>query len=285
MTPANSPPDNRVSGDRLSEDHHSLIPFNPLILFRWVGRGVLAACRATGASSLFAIRALYASATPPIYWGQIGGQLIRVGYYSLPVIGMTAIFIGAALALNIYAGGARFNAEQFVPQIVVLGIVRELGPVIAGLMAAGRVSAGIAAEIGTMRVTEQIDALRTLSTDPMRYLIAPRVMACLIALPLLTLIADIIGVAGGYLVGITSLGFNGPTYLRNTLDFLETTDVVLGLTKSAVFGLVIALMGAFHGFTSQGGARGVGRATTNAVVSASVLILAANYLITTLFVG
>lgn len=280
MTPANSHPDNRVSDHR-----DSRTPFNPLMLFRWVGAGVLSACRSTGATSLFTARALYALATPPIFWGQIAGQLVRVGYYSLPVVGLTAIFIGAALALNIYTGGSRFNAEQFVPQIVVLGIVRELGPVIAGLMAAGRVSAGIAAEIGTMRVTEQIDALRTLSTDPMRYLIAPRLAACLIALPLLTVIADIIGVAGGYLVGITSLGFNGPTYLRNTLDFLETSDVVLGLTKSAVFGLIIALMGAFHGFTSQGGARGVGRATTNAVVSASVLILAANYLITTLFVG
>ncbi|MBY0563285.1 MAG: ABC transporter permease [Hyphomonadaceae bacterium] len=249
-----------------------------------IGRGTLAALAETGRFSLFATRAAASVFSPPFFLGQFARQCLQIGYFSLPVIGLTAVFIGAALALNIYVGGARFNAEQFVPNIVVLGITRELGPVLAGLMLAGRVSAGIAAEIGTMRVTEQIDAMNTLSTDPFKFLIAPRVLAATLTLPLLVIIADIIGVMGGYLVAVNSLGFNGATYLRNTIDFLEVQDVVIGLVKAAVFGFIIASMGAYQGYNSSGGALGVGRATTNAVVGAIVLILAVNYLITAFFV-
>ena len=186
------------------------------------------------------------------------------------------------LALQIYIGGARFNAESIVPNIVVLGITRELGPVIASLMVAGRVAAAIAAEIGTMRVTEQIDALRTLSTNPFKYLVAPRLIAGVIALPLLVLIADIIGVMGGWLVATQGLGFNSSVYIQNSYDFVEMGDVLSGLYKAAVFGFIIAMMGCYQGFNSKGGAQGVGRATTNAVVFASILILAANYLMTSL---
>jgi phospholipid/cholesterol/gamma-HCH transport system permease protein len=220
---------------------------------------------------------------PPFYGSQFARQMLRIGWLSLPVVGLTAVFIGAALALNIYPGGARFNAEQFVPNIVVLGITRELGPVLAGLMLAGRVSAGLAAEIGTMRVTEQIDALSTLSTDPMRFLIAPRLVAAVATFPILVLVADIIGVMGGYLVGIGALGFNGAIYLRNTLDFVEAGDVALGLVKAAAFGFIVAVMGCYFGFRSSGGALGVGRAATNAVVVSAVLILAANFIITSLW--
>ncbi|HVK81298.1 MAG TPA: ABC transporter permease [Verrucomicrobiae bacterium] len=237
-----------------------------------------------GRFSIFAMRAVAAIFTPPVFLGQLGRQCFQIGYLSLPVIGLTAVFIGAALALNIYVGGARFNAESFVPNIVVLGITRELGPVLAGLMLAGRVSAGIAAEIGTMRVTEQIDAMTTLSTDPFKFLIAPRVLAAVLTLPVLVAVADVIGVMGGYLVAVNSLGFNGAAYLRNTVNFLEVQDVVLGLTKTAVFGFIIAVMGAYQGYNSSGGALGVGRATTNAVVGAIVLILAVNYIITAFFV-
>jgi phospholipid/cholesterol/gamma-HCH transport system permease protein len=250
-----------------------------------IGRTTLDIFADIGRFSRFTAMATHACFRPPWFWSQLYRQLLRIGYFSLPVIGLTAIFIGAALALNIYIGGARFNAEQFVPNIVVLGITRELGPVLAGLMLAGRVSAGIAAEIGTMRVTEQIDAMTTLSTDPFRFLIAPRVIAATATLPLLVLVADIIGVMGGWLVGVNSLGFNGVTYLRNTLDFLQPVDVILGLVKAAVFGFIIGVMGAYHGFGSAGGALGVGRATTNAVVGSIVLILAANYLITALFLA
>jgi phospholipid/cholesterol/gamma-HCH transport system permease protein len=250
-----------------------------------IGRAVLAILRETGRLANFAGMAILACLRPPWFVSQIGAQFMRIGYYSLPVIGLTAVFIGAALALNIYTGGARFNAEQFVPNIVVLGITRELGPVLAGLMLSGRVSAGIAAEIGTMRVTEQIDAMSTLSTDPFRFLVAPRVLAATLTLPLLVLVADIIGVMGGWLVGTGSLGFNGTIYLRNTLEFLEAEDVTLGLVKAAAFGFIIAVMGAYQGYRSSGGALGVGRAATNAVVGATVLILAANYIITALFVA
>lgn len=253
-------------------------PFAP------IGRGVLAVLAETGRFSAFTGRAAASCFAPPFFVSQVLRQCMAIGYYSLPVIGLTAVFIGAALALNIYVGGARFNAESFVPNIVVLGITRELGPVLAGLMLAGRVSAGIAAEIGTMRVTEQLDAMTTLSTDPFKFLIAPRVLAATLTLPLLVIVADIIGVMGGYLVAVNSLDFNGATYLRNTFDFLENEDVVLGLIKAAVFGFIIAAMGAYQGYNSSGGALGVGRATTNAVVGSIVLILAVNYLITAFFV-
>lgn len=249
-----------------------------------IGRAVIAILSETGRFAAFAGRAIMSCFAPPIFFGQLARQCAQIGYFSLPVVGITAVFIGAALALNIYVGGARFNAEQFVPNIVVLGITRELGPVLAGLMLAGRVSAGIAAEIGTMRVTEQIDAMGTLSTDPFRFLVAPRVLAATLCLPLLVVAADIIGVMGGYLVAVNTLDFNGHTYLRNTFEFMEPQDVTLGLVKAAVFGFIIATVGAYQGYNSKGGALGVGRATTNAVVGSIVLILAINYLITAFFV-
>jgi len=187
------------------------------------------------------------------------------------------------LALQSYTGFARFSAEGAVATVVVLSITRELGPVLAGLMVAGRIGASMAAEIGTMRVTEQIDALTTLSTNPYKYLVAPRILAGIISLPFLVLIGDIIGVFGGYIVGVYKLGFNAGTYLQRTIEFLEPIDVISGLVKAAVFGFLVALMGCYHGYRSGRGAQGVGAATTNAVVSASILILVANYGITTLF--
>jgi phospholipid/cholesterol/gamma-HCH transport system permease protein len=250
---------------------------------RAVGRSTIDALNTAGAVTLFAARGVAAVFSPPWFAGQLGRQLLAVGYFSLPVVGLTAVFTGAALALNIYTGGGRFNAEQIMPQIVALGLTRELGPVLAALMLAGRVSAAIAAEIGAMRATEQIDALHTLSTDPFRYLIAPRLLATVLALPVLTLVADIIGIGGGWLVATRTLGFNAAVYVRNTWDFLQSWDVVSGLIKAAVFGFIVALMGCYHGFHASGGARGVGRATTHAVVSAAILIFAADYLLTTAF--
>ncbi len=200
-------------------------------------------------------------------------------------MGLTAFFTGGALALQIYVGSNRFGVESVVPNIVVLGITRELGPVIAGLMVAGRVAAAIAAEIGTMRVTEQIDALTTLSTNPIKYLVVPRLVAAVVTLPVLVLVADSIGVFGGYVVATESLGFNGPIYLKNTVDFVTHADVTSGVIKIAVFGFIIALMGCYNGFHSKGGAQGVGAATTNAVVSSSILILAANYFLTSILFG
>jgi len=216
------------------------------------------------------------------YFKLIFRQIIFIGYYSLPVVGLTAIFSGAVLALQSYTGFSRFNAESSIAAVVVLSITRELGPVLAGLMVSGRVGAAIAAEIGTMKVSEQIDALKTLCVNPMKYLIAPRVIAGVISLPILVLLADIIGVMGGYFVSIYKLGFSSQLYLQNTIAFLEVKDVVSGLIKATVFGFIITVMGCYNGYYSNGGAVGVGRATTNAVVSSSILILLANYLITEL---
>ena len=223
--------------------------------------------------------------TPPFYPRLILRQFLQIGFYSLPVVGLTAIFSGAVLALQSYSGFSRFNAESTIATVVVLSITRELGPVLAGLMVAGRVGASMAAEIGTMKVTEQLDALRTLSTNPFKYLVAPRVIAGVLMLPLLVLIADIIGVMGGYLVSVHALGFSPGPYIANTFKFLETIDVVSGLTKSAFFGFVISIMGCYFGYNSKGGAEGVGIATTNAVVAASIVILLLNYIITGIFFG
>jgi phospholipid/cholesterol/gamma-HCH transport system permease protein len=208
---------------------------------------------------------------------------MQIGWFSLPVVGLTALFTGGALALQIYSGGARFNAESVVPSIVAIGMVRELGPVLGGLMVAARVASSIAAEIGTMKVTEQIDALVTLSTDPIRYLAVPRVLAATLVMPILVAVGDTIGIMGGWLVGTTRLNFNSATYIRNTVEFLEVWDVGSGLVKGAAFGFIVALMGCYHGMNSARGAQGVGAATKAAVVSASVMILAANYLLTEVF--
>ncbi len=249
-------------------------------IFAPIGRAFLTLLAQTGRLSLFTFNAVTSVVRPPIYLPLILQQMMRIGYFSLPVVGLTAFFTGGVLALQIYIGGNRYGAEAIVPQIVVLGITRELGPVIAGLMVAGRVAAAIAAEIGTMRVTEQIDALTTLATNPVKYLVVARLVAPLLSMPLLVAVADSIGVFGGYVVATESLNFNGAVYIKNTVDFMTHSDVYSGLIKAAVFGFIIALMGCYNGFHSKGGAQGVGTATTNAVVSASILILAANYVLT-----
>ncbi len=199
------------------------------------------------------------------------------------MVALTAVFSGMVIALQSFTGFSRFNAESAVASIVVLSVVRELGPVLAGLMVAGRVGAAMAAEIGTMRVTDQIDALGTLSTNPMKYLVAPRLLAGMLALPLLVVVADVLGVLGGYIIATLKIGLNPHAYLQNTFDFMTTADVVSGLAKAAVFGFLIALMGCYHGYNSRGGAQGVGAATTSAVVVASILILASDYVLTELF--
>ena len=223
------------------------------------------------------------SVTPPFYPSLILKQMVYIGYYSLPIVGLTAIFSGAVLALQSYSGFSRFNAESSIAIVVALSVTRELGPVFAGLMVAGRVGAAMAAEIGTMKVTEQIDALKTLSTNPFKYLIAPRVIAAVITLPFLVIVADIIGIMGGYLVSIHSLGFSSGPYIRNTFEFLEVMDIVSGLIKSMFFGFTIAIMGCYWGYNSKGGAEGVGIATTNAVVSSSIVVLLLNYILTSWF--
>ena len=248
-----------------------------------IGRATMSLFGLIGQVTLFALSAITHIFRPPFYAREFAVALLNIGWLSLPVVGLTAIFTGGALALQIYDGGSRFSAEAVVPQIVAIGMVRELGPVLVGLMVAARVTSSIAAEIATMKVTEQIDALTTLSTHPMKYLTAPRLLAAILVVPALVAIGDIIGIYGGFLVGTQQLGFNPSTYVRNTVDFLQQSDIVSSLIKGAVFGGIAATMGCYYGMNSGRGAQGVGRATKASVQAAAVLILAANFLLTSLF--
>lgn len=245
-----------------------------------IGRATLGLLAAIGRIAMFAGQTLGHMVRGPFYLRELAIAFLNIGWLSLPVVGLTSLFTGGALALQIYAGGARFNAEAVVPQIVAIGMVRELGPVLVGLMIAARVTSSIAAEIATMKVTEQIDALVTLSTHPMKYLTVPRVLAATIVVPALVAIGDIIGIFGGYAVATGTLGFNPAAYIRNTVDFLEMKDVVSSLAKGAMFGFIAALMGCYYGINSGRGAQGVGRATKGSVEAAAVLILAANFVLT-----
>ena len=250
-----------------------------------LGRATFSTLAAIGRIAIYAAVTLYHLIRPPFYRREFFTALMQVGWLSLPVVGLTAIFTGGALALQIYAGGQRFSAEAVVPQIVAIGMVRELGPVLVGLMIAARVTSSIAAEIATMKVTEQIDALTTLSTNPMKYLTVPRVLAGFLTVPLLVGIGDIIGIMGGFLVSTEQLGFNRASYIKNTIDFLQTPDVVSSLIKGAVFGFIATLIGCYYGMNSGRGAQGVGSATKNAVATASILILAANFVLTSVMFG
>ena len=258
---------------------------NPL---RTIGAATLGMLGTIGQLTLFMLNSVSHFVRPPIYFRLIGRQMIDVGYYSLPVVGLTTLFSGMVIALQSYTGATRVTADaalENVTAVVVLSITRELAPVLAGLMVAGRIGASMAAEIGTMRVTEQIDALTTLSTNPIKYLVVPRIIAGLTMLPLLVLVGDVIGVFGGYVIGVFKLDFNPALYIQKTYNFLEYIDVVSGLVKAAVFGFVVTLLGCYMGYHSNGGAQGVGAATTNAVVASAILILILNYLISQLFFG
>ena len=255
---------------------------NPLAA---IGRASLDLVAEIGAIATFALRGGFGWAAGPFFTREFLSAALRIGFNSLPVVGLTAIFTGAALALNIYDGSARFNAETFLPQILSVSIVRELGPGFAALMVAGRSSSGMAAELGAMRVSDQIDAMRTLAVDPFKYLVSPRILATTLMLPFLVLVADLIGIFGGWLVAVYALYFEGATYIRNIDDFLTAGDVGTGLIKAAVFGFLISVMGCYYGYKSRGGAQGVGGATRSAVVASAVAILASNYVMTSLFVG
>jgi len=253
--------------------------------FAAIGAMTVSGLAAIGRVAKFAGLTIARAFTPPFYPGKFFEQIGQIGWLSLPVVGLTAVFTGAALAQQTFTAGSRFNVTSTVPAIVVMGIVRELGPVLVGLMVAGRVSSAMAAELGTMRVTEQLDAMVTLRTDPYRYLIAPRLIAAFVSLPLLVLVANSIGILGGYLIAVYKLGFNPVSYLEVTREYLQADDVAMALLKAAVFGFAIALMGCYHGFRTHGGAAGVGRSTTNAVVSAFILILLFNLIITLMAFG
>jgi phospholipid/cholesterol/gamma-HCH transport system permease protein len=247
-----------------------------------IGRTFLNGLAAMGRLALFSLLAIRHCLTPPFYPRLILRQMIEIGYYSLPYVGMTAVFTGMVLVLQSYTG-FKVGAESAMPTILLISLTRELGPVLGALIVAGRVGASMAAEIGTMRVTEQIDALSTLSTNPYKYLIAPRLWAGITMLPLLVAVADVIGILGGYFVSVHKLGFNEGNFLSNIAQGATFKDIFSGLVKAGVFGFTISLMGCYHGFNSKGGAQGVGKATTNAVATSMILILILDYILTELF--
>ncbi len=209
-------------------------------------------------------------------------QMVRLGVDSIPVVVLTSLFTGAVLALQTYNGFRRVHAENFVGSVVSLAMLRELAPVLVALMVTGRVGSSMAAEIGTMRVTEQLDALKALATDPIQYLFVPRVISGLIMLPLLTILGDALGIYGGYLVAVKLMDANPVIYSQNTYQFLSMNDLWSGVIKSGAFGLILTLTGCVRGYYTTGGAEGVGRATTAAVVEASLIILLADFFLTKL---
>jgi phospholipid/cholesterol/gamma-HCH transport system permease protein len=219
---------------------------------------------------------------PPFDVREPLSQMEEIGVRSIPVVVITAAFTGMVLALQSFTGFKRFHAETLVGTVVALSVTRELGPVLTGLMVSGRVGSAMAAELGTMRVTEQIDALYTLATNPVKYLIVPRFLASLVMFPILVVFADIIGIMGGYFVSVKILGTNPTIYIRRTWDYLELNDIYSGLLKACVFGMIMATISCYQGFYTEGGAEGVGKATTRAVVVSSLLILISNYFITAL---
>lgn len=245
-----------------------------------IGRMFISFLSSIGNITLFLIRSLSFGFAPPYYWRQILQQAIQIGYFSLPVVGMTAIFTGMAMTLQCYAGFSEFTAENAIPSVVMIAMTRELGPVLTALMVAGRLGASMTAEIGTMKVTEQIDALTTLSVNSYKYLVFPRLLTGTMLLPFLVFIDDVIGILGGYVVGVYYLNFNAANYIRNTFESMAAWDIFSGLIKGAVFGFIICLMGCYQGYFSKGGAEGVGRSTTNSVVASSILILLLDCILT-----
>lgn len=252
-------------------------------LINYIGLWVLRFLEESGRVMIFFYKTLSLTFRPPFDFRNLFKQIEEVGVKSIPVVLITGAFTGMVLALQSYTGFKRFNAEAFVGTVVALSMTRELGPVLSGLMVSGRVGSAMAAELGTMQVTEQIDALYTLATNPIKYLIVPRFLAALIVMPILTIFADVIGILGGYLISVELLGSNPTIYIRRTYDYLDLEDIYIGLLKACVFGMIIAIIGCYQGFNTQGGAEGVGKSTTRAVVLSSLLILIANYFITAMF--
>lgn len=235
-----------------------------------------------GVSALF-LQMLRWVFSPPFEFRRTIIQAKRCGWESLPIISLIALFIGLIMALQIAYMMQRFGSEMYIASIVALAIVRELGPVITSLVVAGRVGAAIAAEIGTMQVTEQVDALRALAYSPVKYLVVPRFLALMLMLPLLTVYANILGIFGGYSISVFRLGISSGMYLNITYETLLYKDLFTGLLKSLVFGVIIALSGCYHGLKVSGGAEGVGRATTAAVVTSFIWIIIADCFISAIF--
>lgn len=251
--------------------------------FEAIGRVVLRVLEEFGRVSQMLGRVAAWAVRPPYDVPELLRQMVRVGYDSIPVVFLTTLFTGMVLALQTVSGFARFHAESLVGSVVALSLTRELSPVLSGLMVTGRVGSSMAAELGSMRVTEQIDALTALGTEPVQYLMVPRIVASILMLPLLVIMGDAVGIFGGYLVAVQLLGVNPVRYIENSFQFLHVgDDIVSGIIKAAVFGLIFSLIACVRGYYTTGGAEGVGRSTTRAVVSASLSVLVADFFLTKL---
>ncbi|MBW2612372.1 MAG: ABC transporter permease [Deltaproteobacteria bacterium] len=251
-----------------------------LRFFEYVGKPFVLLIEAFGKVILLLVSTISWMVRPPYRIHEIFKQMEFVGVNSLPVVIITGAFTGMVLAIQTYYGFKMFGGESLVGATVALSMTRELGPAITALMVTGRVGSAMAAEIGTMRVTEQIDALYTMSVNPVQYLIMPRVIASIMMLPVLTIVSDFIGIVGGYFVGVRLLNINSGIFVARIIEFVALSDIVNGLIKSAVFGLILSLVGCYKGFGTFGGAAGVGRATTQSVVISSVSILISDYFLT-----
>lgn len=248
--------------------------------FNTIGASTLSLCSMMGAFTLFLYETGKTACTTKLKLRKFFEQTEEIGFNSLVIVILTGTFAGAVLALQTYIGVRRYGGEEFVGPIVALSMTRELGPVITGLMVTGRSGSAIAAEIGTMRITEQIDALKTVCINPYQYLVVPRILAGTLVMPLLTVFSMMCGVIGGYFIATSVLGLNGNQYMNGIKKYLEYSDITSGLIKSAVFGFILTWVGSFKGFYASGGARGVGLATTQSVVMGSILLLLANYFLT-----
>jgi phospholipid/cholesterol/gamma-HCH transport system permease protein len=248
-----------------------------------LGRNVRSFLYFLGGLSDLSLQAFYLTFSPPLKKDRIFEQAKKAGYDSLPIVSLVALFIGFIFALQTAYFMQRIGSEIYIASLVALSVVRELGPVITALVVAGRVGAAITAELGSMQVTEQIDALETLATNPIKFLVVPRLVALSIMLPLLTLYADAIGILGSYLICVYRLGISSSMYLNVTFDSLLPKDLFTGLFKTIFFGMIIALVSCYEGFNVEGGAEGVGRATTRSVVTTFIMILTADCFFTALF--
>ncbi|HOP34726.1 MAG TPA: ABC transporter permease [Syntrophales bacterium] len=244
------------------------------------GRGVLRSVEEMGSLLLLLLSVLSWMIRPPLKLRLIFKQMEFVGVKSIFVVVLTGTFTGMVMALQGYYGFRMFSAESLVGSTVALGMTRELGPVLTSLMVTARAGSAMAAELGTMRVTEQIDALYVMAANPIKHLIVPRIVASVLMLPLLTIVSDFMGIIGGYFVGVPVLGINEGAFIKNITKYVELSDIYHGLTKAAVFGLILSLIGCYKGFNTRGGAEGVGKATTEAVVLASISILVSDYFLT-----
>ena len=245
-----------------------------------IGRALLSFFQKAGHFSLFALTAISHIVRPPFYAPTVGRLFLDIGFYSLPVVGLTAAFSGMVLALQSYSGFSSFNSESTIAAIVALSITRELGPVMAGLMVAGRVGAAMSAEIGTMRVTQQIDALRALAVNPVDYLVVPRALAMFVSMPFLVVECVGCGILASYYVGVNVLNISGVYFLANTQKFADSSDIIMALVKGFFFAGVIVFISCREGLNAKDGAVGVGRATTSTVVNCSLAILIVNFFLT-----